>query len=161
MKIHNATSGVALVVAVLSLAIAVRSDAERSAATNRDHDSTEKLVLYARHDSELVYELDLGQSGETPGDRFVIAAPLFDAPDGGRRRANALVDGYRVGEQVQENVTLAFRPGNQIVASGWSTIGRPSLLSITGGSGRYADARGTITVEEIGDGVKLVIQIER
>jgi hypothetical protein len=161
VKIQGMIGGLALIVAVLSLGITVRSDAERNASTDADHESVEKLDLYARPDSELISELDLAESGPSPGDRFVVSAPLFDAPVGGGKRARVLVDGYRVGEQVHEILTLAFGPGDQLIAAGSSRNGRPSLLGITGGSGRYLHAHGTIAVQQTAGGVKLVIDIRR
>jgi allene oxide cyclase len=87
---------------------------------------------------------DTGASGDSVGDILTFANDVFDA-------ANATKAGTDQGYCVRvvagtsyECTWTTFLPGGQIVVAGPFYDAKDSTLAITGGTGRYRDARGTM-----------------
>jgi hypothetical protein len=103
----------------------------------RDRDTTFRFV-------------DVTPRGERPraGDNFLITGPLRDQ---GGNRAGRLQVVFVVTnprrEQSQVSATLVLS-GGRISATGADTRARVDHFAVTGGTGRYTGARGTLTVTE-------------
>jgi allene oxide cyclase len=87
---------------------------------------------------------DTGASGDSVGDILTFANDVFDA-------ANATKAGTDQGYCIRvvagtsyECTWTTFLPGGQIVVAGPFYDAKDSTLAITGGTGRYRDARGTM-----------------
>ncbi|MDE2347777.1 MAG: Allene oxide cyclase [Gammaproteobacteria bacterium] len=88
--------------------------------------------------------LDLGAKGDSPGDLLTFANPVFDAAN--RRRVGA-DQGYCIrvvaGRSWECFWTLTLKTG-QITVEGPFRDGVDSVLAVTGGTGAYAGARGSM-----------------
>jgi hypothetical protein len=92
---------------------------------------------------------DVGKKGDSLGDILTFHNPIFDGKD---KKKVASDQGYciRVDVGVSYECTWTnFLPGGQIVVQGPYYDAKPSKLSITGGTGRYATARGWMHLEAI------------
>jgi allene oxide cyclase len=103
------------------------------------------LVVVEHADTDLV--VDLGAPGDSLGDQLVFGNPIFDAAD-----ANEV--GRDEGVCFRTNPGLAWEcTWTTVLATGSITVqgpfyddGRDSVLAITGGTGRYANSRGQMTL---------------
>ncbi len=90
-------------------------------------------------------------TGDSPGDVLTFANEEFDETD---TRMVGTNQGYciriEVGKSYECNWT-SFLPGGQITVEGPFYDGDPSVLAITGGSGRYRRARGEMELSAYGD----------
>jgi hypothetical protein len=90
---------------------------------------------------------DTGASGDSPGDLLTFANPIFDASD---TKKVGTDQGYCVrtvkGVAWECNFTT-FLPGGQIVVEGPFYDAKDSTFAITGGTGRYRNARGTMKLQ--------------
>ncbi len=135
-----------------------------ASAGSRDADeggSVETLHLVAKEvDSTF---LDLGDADFSLGDQFAFTNDLFRngvkvGEDGGLCVVTRLTpNGASTWKCVGSNVL----PGGQITVQGLVTYGPgeeinpdPYLFAITGGTGKYKNARGEVKIEEV-SGVKL------
>jgi hypothetical protein len=82
------------------------------------------------------------------GDSFLITGAVRDQAGqrAGRLQADFVITGAR-GAQAQGSATFVLA-GGHIVLSGAETRARVDEFAVTGGTGRYAGARGTLTVSE-------------
>jgi hypothetical protein len=84
------------------------------------------------------------------GDEVVFTSPLFDRKGGTRQgtlyTAAKIVKGGRF-DQVSliASAIYVLNDGSQISAAGLFSFSKPVSVAITGGSGRYAGARGSLT----------------
>jgi hypothetical protein len=84
----------------------------------------------------------------TRGDGFLLTGPVRNQAGNraGRLQAVFVITNVRR-EQAQVSATFLLR-GGHIVASGAETKGRVDNFAVTGGTGRYAGARGTLRVTD-------------
>src|SRR6476661_2540684 len=97
---------------------------------------------------------DTGAAGDSVGDILTFANDLFDA-------ANAQKVGTDQGYCLRvvagasyECTWTSFLPGGQIVVSGPFYDAKDSTLAITGGTGRYRNARGTMDLHSRAGGTE-------
>ena len=94
---------------------------------------------------------DTGVTGDSAGDVLTFANDEYDATDTRKVGRN---QGYCirvvVGKSYECNWTN-FLPGGQITVEGPFLDAGPSELAITGGTGRYRKARGTMDLSAVGD----------
>ena len=102
--------------------------------------TTIHVIEHARTDTVI----DTGKKGDTTGDLLTFHNPVFDKAD--RKQA-----GHDQGQCIRiavgsswECTWTTFLPGGQIVVAGPFYDAKDSTLAITGGTGRYRDARGTM-----------------
>ena len=90
--------------------------------------------------------LDLGAKGDSPGDLLTFANPIFDAANKSALGSN---QGYCVrivaGKSWECFWTLNVK-GGQITVEGPFLDAGDSVMAITGGTGQYAGARGSMTL---------------
>ncbi|MBS1864247.1 MAG: dirigent protein [Actinobacteria bacterium] len=92
---------------------------------------------------------DVGKKGDSLGDILTFHNPIFDGKDA---KQVASDQGYciRVDVGVSYECTWTnFLKGGQIVVQGPYYDAKPSELAITGGTGKYATARGWMHLEAI------------
>jgi len=94
---------------------------------------------------------DTGEEGDTAGDVLTFANEEFDETDS---RVVGTNQGYCirvvVGESYECNWTNLL-PGGSITVEGPFYDAEPSVLAITGGTGRYRKARGEMELSAFGD----------
>jgi allene oxide cyclase len=95
---------------------------------------------------------DTGASGDSAGDVLTFANPVFDAQD---RTLVATDQGYCIrtvaGSAYECNWTT-FLPKGQLVVEGPFYDAKDSTLAITGGTGAYKNARGTMDLHALDGG---------
>jgi allene oxide cyclase len=97
---------------------------------------------------------DTGAAGDSAGDILTFANDVFDAADKSKVGTD---QGYcvRVVPGTSYECTwTTFLPGGQIVVSGPFFDAKDSTLAITGGTGRYRNARGTMDLRSRENGTK-------
>src|SRR4051794_19944405 len=97
---------------------------------------------------------DTGAPGDTAGDILTFANDVFDAADA---RKVGTDQGYCiriVPASSYECTWTTFLAGGQLVVAGPFFDTRDSTLAITGGTGRYRNARGTMDLHALENGTK-------
>ncbi len=95
---------------------------------------------------------DVGKKGDSLGDILTFHNPIFDSKDA-KRVASDQGFCIRVDVGVSYECTWTnFLKGGQIVVQGPFYDAKPSDLAITGGTGKYATARGWMHLEAIEGG---------
>ena len=138
-------------VAVFLFALLVTGASASSGPRERDDDDIEIIRV-----TEIIVQeagIDLGEPGDSLGDQFVFSGDLFRAGekvgiDGGVCTLVRLVSMVSATSQC---VATAELPKGQITVQGLLTFteeteGEPSLLAITGGTGKYREAQGELKV---------------
>ena len=117
-----------------------------------DDDGGQTIRLVDRLVSEA--DLDLGETGNSVGDRFVFSGDLYKGDekvgqDGGECTAVRSVGGIPIVNCV---ATLSL-PGGQITVQGLVDFSNEGAftVAVTGGTGRYDEADGEMTIETISD----------
>jgi len=104
--------------------------------------AAEKLQLVEHADTDAT--LDLGAKGDSAGDLLTFANPIYDAANKVRVGSD---QGYCVrviaGKSWECFWTLTLKDG-QITIEGPFFDGGDSLMAVTGGTGKYAGARGSL-----------------
>jgi allene oxide cyclase len=112
-------------------------------ASTPDITSAQTVHLVARGGTSTF--VDTGKAGPSIGDEVIINQPLFWASDPDQRAGTGhvivVLEG-KGGSQDQANLILA---GGQLSLQGFQA-GRPFTLAVTGGTGRYQNARGEADV---------------
>jgi hypothetical protein len=142
------------ITAILAAAVAATGAAAVSPSwSHSDAASSRALTLVGKSTGEAF--LDHGGAGPTVGDEFVTAQRLVrrGRPVGRAGGSCQIVAPARGVNRFTFNCTVTLRlPTGQIVLHGLATFGeqgpQPMRTAITGGTGRYRQARGQATVEE-------------
>ena len=135
---------VALAASVV-LVVAVSASGKQPSHTKRHgsnghHGKAITVIEHATSDTTT----DTGASGDSVGDVLTFANDVFDPADAKKVGTD---QGYClrvVAGTSYECTWTTFLPGGQIVVSGPFYDAKDSTLAITGGTGRYRDARGTM-----------------
>lgn len=142
--------------ALLALVVMVGGVSAASATgQGQDEGDGKTITVMAKTVKETV--LDLGDKGDSQGDRFVFSADLFEA---GKQVGHSGVDCVltRLEPTVQRGHSLCSASAvlargqitvHGLITSSPETQGRPFTLAITGGTGAYREARGELIVEEL------------
>ena len=97
---------------------------------------------------------DTGATGDSVGDILTFANDVYDASD---TRKVGTDQGYcvrTVAGKAYECTWTMFLAGGQIVVNGPFFDAEPSTMAVTGGTGRYRGARGTMDLEARENGAK-------
>jgi allene oxide cyclase len=95
---------------------------------------------------------DIGKKGDSLGDILTFHNPIYDSKDAKKVASD---QGYCIRVDVgtsYECTWTNFLKGGQIVVQGPFYDSKPSELAITGGTGKYATARGSMRLEAIEGG---------
>ena len=131
--------------AIAALIVAVTASGEQPAPSRHggDHSHHDKAITVIEHATSDT-TTDTGAAGDSVGDVLTFANDLFDA---GNTQKAGTDQGYClrvVAGASYECTWTSFLPGGQIVVSGPFYDAKDSTLAITGGTGRYRNARGTM-----------------
>jgi allene oxide cyclase len=131
-----------VVVAIVVLVVAVSASGKQSShAKHKGHDGKALTVIeHATSDTTT----DTGAAGDSAGDVLTFANDVFDPGDTQKVGTD---QGYCirvVAGTSYECTWTTFLPGGQIVVAGPFYDAKDSTLAITGGTGRYRNARGTM-----------------
>jgi allene oxide cyclase len=139
---------VAALAAIAALAVAVSASGEQSShvrhhGNNDGHGRNGKTITVIEHATSDT-TTDTGAPDDSVGDVLTFANDVFDAADAQKVGTD---QGYClrvVAATSYECTWTTFLPGGQIVVAGPFYDAKDSTLAITGGTGRYRDARGTM-----------------
>src|SRR4051812_9283582 len=139
-------------VGILVLAAAVSAWAAGSGDAGHSGNSGKTLTVIEHATTDTT--TDTGAPGDTVGDVLTFANEVFDAGDTAKVGTD---QGYCIrvvkGASYECNWTT-FLPGGQIVVEGPFLDAANSTLAITGGTGRYRGARGTMDLRSVAGGTK-------
>ena len=139
----------AIVLLVLAVS-AWAAPAKRGGGGHRGEGRTITVIEHADTDATT----DTGAKGDTAGDILTFANDVFDAADATKVGTD---QGYCIRVVVgtsYECTWTTFLAGGQIVVNGPFFDAKNSTLAITGGTGRYRGARGTMDLESRAGGKK-------
>ena len=145
-----------LILAVLvTLLIAVTGGSMAFAGADEEADSNGTKVIHLISKTVQEAELDLGEKGFGVGDRFVFSDDLYRDDEKVGQDGGECVVVRLEGPTTTVNcvVTLSL-PKGQITSQGLASFTegqdpQPFTVAITGGTGRYREADGEVTVEEV------------
>src|SRR3954471_408234 len=136
--------------AIVALVVAVTAYAAGGNGGDRGHGRTITVIEHATTDTTT----DTGAQGDTVGDILTFANEVFGANDAAKVGTD---NGYCMrtvkGAAYECNWTT-FLPGGQITVEGPFLDAAKSTLAITGGTGRYRGARGTMDLRSVAGGTK-------
>jgi allene oxide cyclase len=140
--VKRVLSIVVALAAIVVLVVAVSASGKQSShAKHRGHNGKGLTVIeHATSDTTT----DTGVTGDTVGDVLTFANDVFDPADANKVGTD---QGYClrvVAGTSYECTWTTFLPGGQIVVAGPFYDAKDSTLAITGGTGRYRNARGTM-----------------
>ena len=138
----------------LAMVVAVAAWGMDRGGADRRGDSQGGRVLTVIEHASTDATTDTGAAGDTAGDVLTFANEVFDASD----RAKVGSDqGYCIrtvpGTSYECNWTTLL-PGGQITVEGPFYDTKDSTLAITGGTGRYRGARGSMELSSRENGAK-------
>jgi hypothetical protein len=131
--------------AIVVLVVAVSASGQPSShAKHRGHPGHhEKSITVIEHATSDT-TTDTGASGDSVGDILTFANDVFDATNATKAGTDQGYCVRVVAGTSYECTWTTFLPGGQIVVAGPFYDAKDSTLAITGGTGRYRDARGTM-----------------
>ena len=131
---------VALAASVV-LVVAVSASGKQSHAKHGGHHGKAITVIeHATSDTTT----DTGATGDSVGDVLTFANDVFDATNATKAGTDQGYCVRVVAGTSYECTWTTFLPGGQIVVAGPFYDAKDSTLAITGGTGRYRNARGTM-----------------
>jgi hypothetical protein len=150
MRIHKLTTA----------ALAVGAIAAGGAVAMSSASGNSTLTLTAKPTGGT--PIDLGAKGTSLGDEFLEHGSLRGVSGGGAGQfllTSQLVSGTPRRGSETTAMTLHLQ-GGEIVAEGGHALAEHYVLPVTGGSGRYANAQGTITISPgRGESTRLTIRL--
>jgi allene oxide cyclase len=128
--------------AIVVLVVAVSASGKSpSHAKHRGHGGKSITIIeHATSDTTT----DTGATGDSVGDILTFANDVFDATNATKAGTDQGYCVRVVAGTSYECTWTTFLPGGQIVVAGPFYDAKDSTLAITGGTGRYRDARGTM-----------------
>ena len=104
----------------------------------------EDLTLVERATTDAV--LDTGAKGDSPGDILTFGNEVYDADDKNKVGSNNGWCIRTVAGKAWECFWTVFLQDGQITVAGPFMDGKDSVLAVTGGTGKYQNARGEMTL---------------
>ena len=143
MKRVLATVVAVAAIVVLVIAVAAPGKQPSPARHRGDHGRHGRAITVIEHATSDT-TTDTGATGDSVGDVLTFANDVFDASNANKVGTD---QGYClrvVAGTSYECTWTTFLPGGQIVVAGPFYDAKDSTLAITGGTGRYRNARGTM-----------------
>jgi allene oxide cyclase len=140
--VKRVLSIVVALAAIVVLVVAVSASGKQSSHAKHGGHNGKGLTVVEHATSDTT--TDTGVTGDTVGDVLTFANDVFDAADANKVGTD---QGYClrvVAGTSYECTWTTFLPGGQIVVAGPFYDAKDSTLAITGGTGRYRNARGTM-----------------
>jgi hypothetical protein len=146
-------AAVALIGTVGAMSLASASSGQTATS---DKDRKTKTIHVIQTNEAVFTNIDVGATGDSPGDYVVITGPLVRPATSQRvGSVNAVCTLMQVTDEFPSQcvATASFRQGD-ITAQGvfLSVPGAPNVLAVTGGTGAYKTAHGTVTATILEDG---------
>ena len=141
--------------AIAVLAVAVTASGKQPARHGHGDDHRGRSLTVVEH-ATTDATADTGAPGDSSGDILTFANDVFDAGDAAKVGTD---QGYCIRVVVgtsYECTWTTFLPGGQIVVNGPFFDAKDSTLAITGGTGRFSGARGSMDLHAIENGTKFV-----
>ena len=135
--------GIVVAVAGTGVLVVAVSASGKQPSHAKHHGSNGKTITVIEHATTDV-TTDTGATGDTVGDVLTFANDVFDAADTTKVGTD---QGYCirvVAGTSYECTWTTFLPDGQLVVAGPFYDAKDSTLAITGGTGRYRNARGTM-----------------
>jgi allene oxide cyclase len=143
-------SRILVVVAIAATAALLAAVTAIGAGSKGSSPKTLTVVEHATTDTTT----DTGASGDSAGDLLTFGNDVFDAKDA-KKAGTDQGSCIRVVPGVSYECTwTTLLPGGQITVEGPFYDKKNSTLAITGGTGRYRNARGTMDLESRSGGTK-------
>jgi hypothetical protein len=150
----------AVLIAVVALigtvgAVSLASASSGPTATS-DKDRKTKTIHVIQTNEAVFTNIDVGAAGDSPGD-YVVITGLLARPASSQRvgSVNAVCTLMQVTDEFPSQcvATASFRQGDITVQGMFlSVTGAPNVLAVTGGTGAYKTAHGTVTATILEDG---------
>lgn len=141
---RQVVTGVAIAVAAALGASGASALASRS-SHGSGHHGGRTFTLVEHPDSDVT--IDVKGDGDSAGDLLPFANPLYDAQDAqqvGTDQGNCIRT--KAGVSWECSWTNMLKGGSIVVQGPYLDSGAPTTLAITGGTGAYAGARGTMVL---------------
>ena len=152
-----------VMIGVLTTAM-VATGASIAAAGSEDDGDDDGHVIHLTARTANEGQVDTPPSGPSTGDRFVFSEDLFRNGDRVGRDAGECVIAEAQGESATVNCVATLElPGGQITVQGLVDFADPQppfTIAVTGGTGRYRDADGELTIVEAGDTDRFTIRLD-
>jgi hypothetical protein len=113
-------------------------------------DETITVIEHATSDTTI----DLGAKGDSVGDTLVFANDIYDAQDANKIGTDQGSCARTVVGKSWECAWTVFLPDGQIVVEGPFYDSGDTTLAITGGTGKYAGATGSMTLKARDNGTE-------
>jgi allene oxide cyclase len=131
--------------AIVVLVVAVSASGEPAPhAKHRGHPGHHGKSITVIEHATSDTTTDTGASGDSVGDILTFANDVFDATNASKAGTDQGYCVRVVAGTSYECTWTTFLPGGQIVVAGPFYDAKDSTLAITGGTGRYRGARGTM-----------------
>jgi allene oxide cyclase len=141
--------------AIVVLAVAVSASGESAPhAKHRGHPGHHGKSITVIEHATSDTTTDTGASGDSVGDILTFGNDVFDATNATKAGTDQGYCVRVVAGTSYECTWTTFLPGGQIVVAGPFYDAKDSTLAITGGTGRYRDARGTMELHARADGTE-------
>jgi hypothetical protein len=145
---------------ITSLAAAGLVAVTSAASVSATGGGPQRIVLHARSELEHAQAVDSAPAGRSAGDRLIFTEKLLDAR--GRRIGHDAADCVALFDQRSQCTgTYVFKRGQVMVQ-----LIQPKLTgsadyrqAITGGTGRYAGAKGTVAVRQRASGDRFTFHL--
>ena len=137
-------------IVALIAAVGASGAGSQTAEHETDGHATITVIEHAESDATT----DTGAQGDSAGDILTFANPVFDAAD---RTQVGTDQGFCIRIVPGSSYECTFTTlldGGHINVSGPFFETRPSTLAVTGGTGRYRDASGSMDLEVLAGGTK-------
>ena len=152
-----------VMVGVLTTAM-VATGASIAAAGSEDDGDDDGHVIHLTATTAHETLVENPPSGPSAGDRFVFREELFRDGDRVGRDAGECVLVETQGENATVDCVATLElPGGQITVQGLVDFADPQppfTIAVTGGTGRYRDADGELTIVEGGDTDRVTIRLD-
>ena len=145
----------AAVGAVVLVTVGLMSFASASSSSSTTSSSTTKTIHVIQPASAVFTNVDVGPTGDSPGDYVVITSP-FLSPATHQKVGSGVVVCTLVKViptfPSQCVGTASFSAGDITLQGIFRTVtGKANVLAVTGGTGAYEGAGGHLTVEELNE----------
>ena len=142
--------------AVSAIAVAMFAVTAWAKPSGKKHHSGKTITVIEHATTDAT--TDTGAAGDSAGDVLTFANDVFDKTDTNKVGTDQgycirVVPGPSAGSSYECNFTTMLAKGN-IVVEGPFYDAQDSVLAITGGTGRYRNARGTMELQSREGGTK-------